>query len=200
MDVVFSTAYWPPIACFAAVKPNDVWVLEQYENFQKQTYRSRCSICGANGPLPLVVPVLRRHGEKTPIKEVLLDLSTPWQQVHWRAIMSAYSSSPYFEYFADDVEAFYRLKGPVSLLDYNTQLLRLALNLLEWNVKVVFTQEYNPHYEHDYRNTLPAYEPVPYYQVFARKQGFVPGQSVLDLIFNEGPESWRVLEAPAQGH
>ncbi len=199
MEAVFSTAYWPPIACFAALRPSDVWVIEQHENYQKQTIRSRCSICGANGALPLVVPVVRRHGEKTPITEVLLDFSTPWQMIHWRAIASAYSSAPYFEYFADEVEACYRLKGPVSLMDYNTRLLCLALNLMEWDVKVAFTQEYAPSYPHDYRNSLPAYEPMPYYQVFARKHGFVPGQSILDLLFNEGNQAWRVLEAPAQG-
>lgn len=203
MEALFSTSYWPPIACFSGVKDGDVWVIEQHEHYQKQTFRSRCSICGANGPQWLIVPVLRHHGEKTPINEVMLDQSVSWQQVHWRAIVSAYKTSPYFDYFADDIAPLYVDRSPQRLLDFNTKLLRCCFQCLEVKVSIRFTEAFLSLAEArtqgvlDYRQDQPMYLPKPYYQVFARKQGFVPGQSILDLMFNEGPEAWRYLEPEA---
>jgi len=191
----FTTAYWPPIACFSFFNGSGEWVLEQHEHYQKQTLRNRCSICGANGPQWLIIPVIRKHGMKTPVREVMLDLSKDWQRTHWLAIESAYGSSPYYEFFREEIRPFYRVEKSLSLIDYNATILKWCLEALDYNVKITYTDSYLPGYkEGDYRKSLPVYEPVPYYQVFARKHDFVPGQSILDLIMNEGPESWKVLE------
>jgi hypothetical protein len=196
MDAVFSTGYWLPVACFSVFRAGDTCIIEQYEHYQKQTNRTRCSICGANGPQTLVVPVMRKHGEKNLIKDVMLDLSIDWQRVHWLAIVSAYSSSPYFEYYQDDIRPFYEITGPISLFDYNREILACCFRLLEMDVKISETESYMKSYSgYDYREITPVYEPKPYYQVFARKHGFVPGQSILDLILNEGPEAWKYLES-----
>jgi len=200
MRAFFTTSYWPPIACFAALYPDGELVLEQHEHYQKQTIRNRCSICGANGPQWLIIPVLRRHGAKTPIREVMLDLSSDWQRVHWLAIESAYRSSPYYEYYRDEIRKFYTLKKSISLIEYNSAILRWTAEALETGISVSYTESYNTSYsELDFRNHLPAYEPVPYYQVFARKHGFVPGQSILDLLMNEGPEAWKALKPNTKG-
>lgn len=195
MKAFFTTAYWPPIACFSVFNGSGEWVLEQREHYQKQTLRNRCSICGANGPQWLIIPVIRKHGMKTPVREVMLDLSKDWQRTHWLAIESAYGSSPYYEFFREEIRPFYRVEKSLSLIDYNATILKWCLEALDYNVKITYTDSYLPGYkEGDYRKSLPVYEPVPYYQVFARKHDFVPGQSILDLIMNEGPESWKVLE------
>jgi hypothetical protein len=192
----FTTAYWPPIACFSVFNGNGEWVLEQHEHYQKQTLRNRCSICGANGPQWLIIPVIRKHGMKTPVREVMLDLSKDWQRTHWLAIESAYGSSPYYEFFREEIRPFYLVKEPLSLFDYNTAILQWCLETLDYQVEITLSDSYRPGYEEgDYRNSVPVYQPVSYYQVFARKHGFVPGQSILDLIMNEGPESWKVLES-----
>lgn len=200
MKAFFTTAYWPPIACFSVFKGTGEWVLEQHENYQKQTFRNRCSICGANGPQWLIIPVIRKHGMKTPIREVMLDMSKDWQRIHRLAIESAYRSSPYYEFYREEILPFYRLEEPLSLFEYNTAILKWCLETLDCNIKVTFTDSYISGYrDHDYRKTGPVYEPVPYYQVFARKHAFIPGQSILDLIMNEGPESWKALETKPYG-
>ena len=200
MKAFFTTAYWPPIACFSVFKGTGEWVLEQHENYQKQTLRNRCSICGANGPQWLIIPVIRKHGMKTPIREVMLDMSKDWQRIHRLAIESAYRSSPYYEFYREEILPFYRLEEPLSLFEYNTAILKWCLETLDCNIKVTFTDSYISGYRDDnYHKTGPAYEPVPYYQVFARKHAFIPGQSILDLIMNEGPESWKALETKPYG-
>ncbi|MDD3100588.1 MAG: WbqC family protein [Bacteroidales bacterium] len=191
----FSTSYWPPVACFAVMGHSGEWVLEKHEHYQKQTIRNRCSICGANGPQWLVIPVLRSHGQKTPVGEVMLDSGKDWQRVHRLAIESAYGSSPYYEYYRDEIMPFYEIDYPLSLFDYNTSILKWCLEALDSKIKISFTRSYLPYYEeNDYRSKLPLHVPLPYYQVFTRKHGFVPGQSILDLLMNEGPESWKFLE------
>ncbi|HPW78840.1 MAG: WbqC-like protein family protein [Bacteroidetes bacterium ADurb.Bin037] len=200
MRAVFTTAYWPAIAYFSVLYPTGQWVLEQHETFQKQTHRNRCSIYGANGPQWLIIPVVRKHGTKTPIREVMLDMSKDWQRIHWLAIESAYGSSPYYEYYRDEIRQFYELKKTVPLFDFNTAILKWCLDVLESNITITLTGSYIGEYEdHDYRRHMPDYDPVPYYQVFARKYGFIPGQSILDLIMNEGPEAWKVLETDSKG-
>lgn len=200
MKAIFTTAYWPPVACFAALFPDGEWVLEQHEHYQKQTIRNRCSICGANGPQWLIVPVIRKHGFKTPIREVMLDLSENWQRIHWLAIESAYRSSPYYEYYREEIRPFFTIGESMPLFEYNTAILRWCAGALESCISISYTELYKASYkENDFRHHVPAYKAIPYYQVFARKHGFVPGQSILDLLMNEGPEAWKVLKAKTKG-
>ncbi|HHV03279.1 MAG: WbqC family protein [Bacteroidales bacterium] len=195
VKAVFTTAYWPPVAYFSILYPSGEWILEQHETYQKQTLRNRCSICGANGPQWLIIPVVRKHGLKTPIREVMLDLSKDWQRNHWLAIESAYGSSPYYEYYREEIRHFYELKKTVPLFEFNTAILKWCFEILEISTIIKFTESYLQDYgDCDYRRCLPVYDPQPYYQVFARKHGFVPGQSILDLIMNEGSEAWKILK------
>ena len=200
MKAIFTTAYWPPVACFAALFPDGEWVLEQHEHYQKQTIRNRCSICGANGPQWLIVPVILKHGFKTPIREVMLDLSENWQRIHWLAIESAYRSSPYYEYYREEIRPFFTIGESMPLFEYNTAILRWCAGAVESCISISYTESYKASYkENDFRHHVPAYKAIPYYQVFARKHGFVPGQSILDLLMNEGPEAWKVLKAKTKG-
>lgn len=156
--------------------------------------RNRCYLCGANGKQVLIVPIKRKRGVKTRIGDVLLDLSQDWQRIHWLAIESAYGSSPFYEYYKDEIRQFYTLTQPLSLFEYNTSILAWCLEALQANISITTTQTFELQYgKKDYRYRLPPENNKPYYQVFSDKMGFVPGLSILDLVMNEGPEAWKVL-------
>ena len=110
----FPVAYWPPIDFFSLVYPNGKWIVEQHEHYIKQTGRNRCVISGANGRQTLIVPIKRKRGKKTPIRDVMLDLSQDWQRIHWLALESAYGSSPFYEFYKDEIRRFYTLAQPLS--------------------------------------------------------------------------------------
>jgi len=207
---IISTAYLPPIDYFRVIKRFQEWEIEQFENYQKQSYRSRCHIYSANGLLPLIIPVDRSCGLSLPIKEIRIDNSKEWQKQHWRAIVSAYNSTPYFEYFKDDLEPFYS-KRFNFLFDFNTQLLRQLMDILGIKQEIKFTgsfrNEFSDCREYDYcdfRNTIHPKRDLTqnqkeliltpvcengnnrYHQLFSEKFGFIDNLSIIDLIFNEG--------------
>ncbi|MFA6770382.1 MAG: WbqC family protein [Bacteroidales bacterium] len=198
-NIVLSCAYLAPIDYFKIIKASEQWKLEQYENYQKQSYRSRCHIYSANGFLPLYIPVLRDRGFSIPIKEVKIDNSKNWQIQHWRALVSAYNSSPFFDYYKDDFAPFYNNKYNF-LFDYNIALLSLILELIGFPEGIELTQDYEiVTSEYDYRDKVhPKKEPPlvsenkkgKYHQVFAHKHGFISNLSIVDLLFNEGPQSY----------
>jgi WbqC-like protein family. len=192
---ILSTAYLPPIQLFAPLVFNDKTLLEQHENYTKQTYRNRCTILGANGTLDLIVPIVKNSGIKIPIKDVLIDYATPWQKIHWKAIESAYKSSPYFEHIEDSLRPFY-YEQTKYLFDLNQKLIDTLLDFLEIRPNIESTKEFTHDYPEGYidlRGISPKHENkaysfncVPYYQVFSHKQPFVPDLSIIDLICNEG--------------
>ena len=190
---LFSTAYWPPVSYMLLALQSDLVQIERYESYQKQSYRNRCLILSANGPLALTVPVLRPHN--TIIKDTRIDYSKPWQQMHWRAIEAAYRSSAYYEEYQQEIRSLYQ-KEPPFLFDLNLRTWEFALKLSErpcsWAPTTAFMPRSDRH--DDYRRQIdpkkerrlewPACNP--YFQVFGQKFGFVPDLSVLDLLFNEG--------------
>lgn len=194
---VISTAYFPPIQQFAHLVSNSRILLEEHENYTKQTYRNRCSILSANGPHSLTIPVVKHSGSKTPIRAVEIDYCTAWQKVHWRAIESAYKNSPYFEHMADSLIPFYEKKTKY-LFDLNLMLIETILDFLEITAHIETTSEYIHCYQETYLDLRgispkgdankinPKYHDVPYYQVFSHKQPFVPNLSIIDLVCNEG--------------
>ncbi|MDR1680889.1 MAG: WbqC family protein [Prevotellaceae bacterium] len=203
---LFSTAYWAPVQYFAKLAEDSVALLEQHEHYIKQTYRNRCRIATANGVLTLTVPVTRTHGAKMPVRDVRIDYAEPWQQKHWKAIESAYRSSPFFEYYADDIRPFYERKEPF-LFDLNERILHTALVLIGLKITIGYTGEYLPAYAGgDFRALIspkrpctahdPQWKPQIYYQVFAPANGFAVNMSILDLLCNEGPNALAVLGAP----
>lgn len=201
-NIILSCAYLPPIDFFRVIKNSEEWKLEQWENYQKQSYRSRCHIYSANGLLPLYIPVVRDKGLSIPIQEIKIDNSKEWQIQHWRALVSAYQSSPFFDYYKDDFEPFYKTRYD-SLFTYNIALLNLILELLDFSQELLFTDYYTKDVEGcDYRKLIhpkrdslfiAENEKGKYHQVFAHKHGFISNLSIVDLLFNEGPQSYDFL-------
>jgi hypothetical protein len=193
-SVLLSTAYFPPIIYFSQLVHASEIVIEKEENFPKQTYRNRCIILGANGPLNLSVPV--RHVQpKIKTSDICISNSDNWQPIHYRAIESAYRKSPFFEYYIDDLKKFF-IEKPGSLLEFNTRILKTCLELINCRINVHFNKEFEKEekdFDFRYKITpkkdLTEYCFPEYYQVFAVKFGFIQNLSILDLIFNTGPES-----------
>jgi hypothetical protein len=201
-EVLLSTAYLPSISFFIAVHQFSEIYLEACENYVKQSYRNRCKIAGANGIETLSIPVESENGNKILIRDVRISEQDHWQQKHWRAIVSAYRNSPFFEYYEDDFRPFYEKKYEF-LWDYNLELLTLIFQLLEWDVQIHFTNVYEHNYlnRNDLRNEIhpkkgPLFTTKPYYQVFRQKNGFHADLSVIDLLFNLGNEAEVILSSP----
>lgn len=197
-DLILSTAYFPPAEYFSLLKSSLSVIIEQEENYIKQTYRNRCRILSSNGILILSVPVIKGSSLKARVKDVTIDYSKRWQQVHLRALISAYSRSPYFQFYFESIEKIL-LGNRKYLIDLNDELLFKCLEILNINKCPTHTSFYRADSASDmdfrYRIT-PKSESVftsrPYIQVFNSNK-FVPGLSILDLIFNTGPESPQYL-------
>ncbi|MDR1417384.1 MAG: WbqC family protein [Prevotellaceae bacterium] len=184
--------------------------IEAHEHYLKQTYRTRCEILGANGMLPLSVPVEKVHGKKMPIRDVRIDYALPWQRTHWRSLVSAYSSSPFFVHYADEVAPFFRQRE-TFLFDLNMKITLLMCDLAGIRAEIQLTDAYRQA-ESDTLDLRHAISPksasrqhggsaltaTKYYQVFSQKFGFVPNLSILDLLFNEGPEALTVVKNTIQ--
>lgn len=203
--ILLSTAYFAPVRYFSKLIAYPEIYIEQHENFIKQTYRNRMVILGANGPIPLIVPVEKGRDRKVTIKDLRIAYDEEWQRNHWRTIFSAYNSSPFFEYYADDIETFFR-KKPVFLFDFNQQITEAILELIDAEVNIKLTDDFEqiPENYLNFREQIspklhlinpdPHFEAQPYTQVFSEKFGFVPDLSILDLLFNEGPSAHALLE------
>ena len=193
--ILVSTAYLPPVEYVSLLGDSDVALIEREENYIKQTYRNRCYILSANGAQMLTVPVLEGSFHKTAIKDIRIDYSKRWQQVHLRAISAAYRSSPYFEFYYDDIERVI-LTNPKFLLDLNFELLSFLISALKVNVDIKYTAHFEPaaNGKNDYRylispKTAGLRNTMQYRQTFTFASGFVQGLSVIDLLFNMGPDS-----------
>lgn len=198
---LFSTAYFPPVSYVAAMLESDSIVVEQYETFPKQTYRNRTVIATANGLLALTVPVVRTNGNHTYTKDMAICYNENWTLKHWRAIESAYNSSPYFLYYKDEVEVILN-KQHATLIDLNMDILTFVFKKLKVKKEVILSDDYISQIGEgtiDYRNhfspknkellSLPEYD-----QVFEDRYGFQSDISILDLIFNLGPDSLGYLK------
>jgi hypothetical protein len=202
--ILLSTAYFGPIRYFSKLVSFPEIYIEQHENFVKQTYRNRTIILGANGPIPLIVPVEKGREKKIKIKDLRIAYDEEWQRNHWRTIFSAYNSSPFFEYYADDIEPFFR-KRYQFLFDFNQQITVSILEMLEISANLILTEDFEKVPENclNFREQIspkthliepdPNFTTQPYTQVFSEKFGFVPDLSILDLLFNEGPSAHSIL-------
>jgi hypothetical protein len=193
-DILLSTAYFPPSAYFALIRNADSILIEHEENYPRQTFRNRCRILASGGVMDLSVPVSKEGRIKIPTRDVTIDYSKRWQQVHLRALISAYNRSPYFQYYFEYIEPLL-LKNHRFLLDLNNDLLLKCMEIINIKEPVSLTSSFVPVSEsdNDYRYKIkPGTEPLirtkPYIQVFGNNS-FVPGLSILDLIFNTGPEA-----------
>ena len=236
MPKLLSTAYFPPVSYFAAMAQEmgglvlrrtqadgnqerqavapaltpAVIYIEACENFQKQSYRNRCYFYGADGVQSLQVPILHEGGtHKQPVSEIKIDWSKPWLLQHKRAIISAYRTSAYFEYYQDELFAILDSQ-PEKLFDLNIDIIRFFIEKTGLAIDLRTTEDYSREGSiptsdgntvncEDFRERIhPKRENTiledlgikkPYFQVFAQKHGFQSDLSIMDLLFNEGPES-----------
>ena len=246
-QLLLSTTYFGPIQWYQKLYRAESVQIEQWESFQKQTYRNRCIIATTNGPQALTVPIERQFTVNY-IKDIRISDHGNWRHLHWNALQSAYGESPFFEYYQDDIRPFFEQRWDY-LLDFNEAIREKMCELLDIQPKVDYskeftvvseestpsgraknllftddytvgseelaskssvhsalplatagTQELKPstvNYMKDYRMAIrpknpepdPDFTPKRYYQVYEQKHGFLPNLSILDLLFNMGPES-----------
>ena len=206
---LLSTTYFGPLQWYQKLYRYDHVIVDQQETFQKQTYRNRCLIATTQGVQALTVPVV--HGSDNHIQSIGISDHGNWRHLHWQALQSAYGDSPFFEYYEGDLRPFFVERNWERLIDYNDAICKKICELLDIQSAVELsnlkpplgrrtlatggTQEtsnlkdfrtaINP------KHPLPDadFEPRPYYQVYKQKLGFLPNLSILDLLFNMGPES-----------
>ena len=241
MQALLSSTYFGPVQWYQKLCRHERVFVERYDSYRKQTYRNRCVIAAANGPQTLTVPVERQAGgQRLLTRDVRISDHGNWRHQHWHALMSAYSESPFFDYYADDLRPFFERRWEF-LYDFNEAIRATLCELLDIHPDVRPTTHYagneelrmkNEEYVHqaqgngnieggdgaargsslairnssyqtqnskfisDFRDAIdpkhpepdPDFEPRPYYQVFQARHGFIPNLSVLDLLFNMGPE------------
>lgn len=227
--MLLSSAYLAPVHYYTKLYSCELAgipiVEEQADHYVKQTYRNRCIIAGDDGPIALTIPVSAPPAlpdgssplgiSKTPMHAVLISDHGNWRHQHWQSIVSAYRSTPYFDYYADDFEQIFH-NDTTLLVDFNAALRNLVLDCLDLHPSITVNTEHylstkpqrisspkvTPEEPSDFRESIRPklpysfdshFHPTPYYQVFAQRHGFLPNMSIIDLLFNMGPESRIVL-------
>ena len=204
---LLSSVYFGPVQWFQKLNRFETCIIEQYDNFVKQTYRNRCVIATANGIQVLSIPVERFDELKCQMKDVRISDHANWRHVHWHAILSAYGESPFFDYYQDDFRPFFERKW-TFLFDFNMEIILKMVELLDIRPKISLTTAFlsdasmaenaiENSLVDDFRDVIRPKHPGldsdfmarPYYQVYQQKHGFQPNMSILDLLFNEGNEA-----------
>lgn len=203
-SLLLSTSYLPPVEYFAFIMRNGAATIEVQETYPKQTYRNRCHIATSGGLLALTVPVIKTNGNHTRTDEATISYHLPWNRTHWRSMEAAYNTSPYFLYYRDALEPIY-YQHFSKLIDLNMRFLETMLDLLKIQVPVSFSTTYIPHEsaKDDFRFDIhpkkppclcPAIKFPHYTQVFDEQWGFLPNLSIVDLLFNMGPDAHDYLQ------
>jgi hypothetical protein len=198
-QLLLSTTYFGPIQWYQKLYRAESVQIERWESFQKQTYRNRCIIATTNGPQALTVPIERQFTINC-IKDIRISDHGNWRHLHWNALQSAYGESPFFDYYQDDIRPFLEQRWDY-LLDFNEAIREKMCELLDIQPKVDYSKKFTVYSLSscvpDYRMVIrpknpepdPDFTPKRYYQVYEQKHGFLPNLSILDLLFNMGPES-----------
>lgn len=202
MDLL-SSAYLAPVSYYRRLYNNST-VIDGYGNYQKQSYRNRCRIATEAGVMTLSIPVEKPHAGNVPMRDMLLSNHGGWPHLHWTAIASAYNSSPFFMYYCDDLRPFF--ENPFKykyLFDYNEALRETICRLLGFKSDTRYSSSYIAETEgfDDLREAIHPKRISPengrllrYYQVFEQRNGFMADLSIIDLLFNMGPESLFLLK------
>ena len=198
MTLLYPT-YLPNIASYIVMAQSDAFVFEICDSYQKQTYRNRCYIYGANGKLSLNIPVHYTQKNRQDTKEIEIENSSKWQSTHWKSIESAYKTSPFFEFYEDELKVLF--ENPKEfLLDFNLECIAVINNCIGFEPVISNSEQFsNTTSESDYRFLVnarkePKIETKPYIQVFKDKHGSITNLSILDLLFNEGPNTLNYLK------
>lgn len=194
---LLQTTYFGPVQWYQKLNRYDHCVIEQHDTYQKQTYKNRCVIATANGLQALTVPV-EVSSNREEVKDVRISDHNNWRKVHWHALQSAYSESPFFDYYVDDIRPFFEKKY-AFLIDFNEAIRQKMCELLDIETSVSYSSGFRVHGSgfKDFREVIRAkhpqedveFEARPYWQVFQHRYGFQPNLSILDLLFCMGPES-----------
>lgn len=202
MKALLSSTYFGPIQWYQKLYRYDEVLVEHCDSYQKQTYRNRCLIATTNGVQALTVPIEAPSNFPCE-KGVRISDHGNWPHQHWQALCSAYGDSPFFQYYEDDLRPFFTGKWEL-LYDFNEAIRCKMCELLDIHPKVSFTTDFLPPQQtdslssvRDFREAIHPKHPLPdadfqprrYYQVYGQKHGFLPNLSILDLLFNMGPES-----------
>ena len=208
-EVLLSTTYFGPIQWYQKLYRAEEVFIERCESFQKQTYRNRCLIATTNGLQALTIPVVRDQSNRLSdtnqdqepislIHSIRISDHGNWRHLHWNALKSAYGESPFFDYYQDDIRPFFEQRWDY-LFDFNEAIREKMCELLDIQPKVSYTEEFASTVNNitDFRSSInpkhpepdPDFTPKRYYQVYEQKHGFLPNLSILDLLFNMGPES-----------
>ncbi len=201
---ILGSAYLGPVEYYTKLYAYEEVAMERYDHYMKQTYRNRCVIASADGPLALTLPTEKEDGMKCLMKDVRISDHGNWRHVHWNAFVAAYRHSPFFDYYADEFQHFFTRKYQF-LYDFNMELCRWVCGLIDLHPAIFPTDDFlaEPEDADDFREVIhpkrnyaeadPDFVAKPYYQVFEQKHGFIPNLSIADLLFNMGPESLLVL-------
>lgn len=201
MTPIFPIAYFGNIAYYKSIFSCKAVKLECFEHFVKQSIRNRCDILTSNGVLHLSIPIIRNNGSKTLIKDVLIDSNTDWRKNHWKAIESAYASSPYFDHYSQDVyDLIYQEEK--NLVQFNLNINKAIFNWLGFETAVSLTTQYEVLNELkvDFRSSFnknsetSQFNFKQYTQVFEENQSFTPNLSILDAIFALGPMARTLID------
>lgn len=201
MKHIVHPTYFPSIATFAIFAQKDV-IWESMDNYQKQTFRNRTYVCTDRGRHTLNIPIIHTSKEKgrQKYKDVLLDNSYPWQRQHWRTLETAYRSSPFFEFYEDEIEPLFT-KEYSHLMDFNLKCIETVCDCLQMEMPKQKTNEYTiaPSGMFDARflahaKNTPDFKCKEYIQVFSDRNNFIPNASILDLLFNEGTNAVTYLK------
>jgi hypothetical protein len=203
--MLLSSAYFPNIHYFTKVIQADSLRIEATEHYIKQSYRNRCSIYAANGVTDLTIPIIKGRSRGILMRDIRIDYAMPWQRNHLRSIHSAYSHSPFYEFYVDDLAIFFENKERF-LLDHNYKIFEILIGHLEiQEIEIKFTDifekpesrsddwRYQIHPKLDFRMD-PSFKIIPYSQTFEQKKGFQPNLSILDTLFQLGPETLKYIE------
>ena len=187
---ILSTAYLAPISYYAILLKQNNSMIEYHEHFIKKSIRNRCDIMNTNGRLSLSIPVNRKTKTKTKISKIKISYAENWQKSHWKSIVSSYNSSPFFEYYKDKLKPYF-LKEEEYLIDFNNNLQKEILALLKIKFKITYNSIYKRTGDFtDLRdNNSIKINTIRYDQVFMEKHKFINNLSIIDLLFNMGPES-----------
>jgi hypothetical protein len=196
MSILVPASFLPPLSYISECFEHDKIWIEAFETYQKQTIRNHCRICGPNGVQQLTLPVTKVNGNHTLTKDIRISYFEDWQKIHWRSIETAYNNSPFFLYYRDYFEPFF-LKKYDFLIDYNFRLMETIFIILRLEKEMELTEQFEkaPEFVKDKRKELGGKQmehkhSLPRYtQVFEERHGFIPNLSIIDLIFNLGPEA-----------